>query len=235
MSPPLLCALARWAWYLLPRLAFLDTNLAWGLLGRRLDAGRKTPRKRSETPSSFHDLVHFLKRYPPLPFPIFLSSCPIQELRSSTSSALHRDPRLYAPLLSPSFLLQHPGEKRSARPGAFHPSLRTRSADRAGAAGLAKSELRHPRLRQLNGRLCSSPGAAERARGRRHNSSGPRCCALRQSAAPPLPALRPARSLARPAAADSIASFMSLSLSSRHSPPPPSLLSLSLSLFFYPP
>lgn len=87
MSPPLLCALARWAWYLLPRLAFLDTNLAWGLLGRRLDAGRKTPRKRSETPSSFHDLVHFPKRSPyPLPFPIFLSSRPIQELRSSTSS-----------------------------------------------------------------------------------------------------------------------------------------------------
>lgn len=36
----------------------------------------------------------------------------------------------------------------------------------------------------------------------------------------PSPALGPARSLARRAAADSIASFMSFSLSSRHSPPP---------------
>lgn len=42
--------------------------------------------------------------------------------------------------------------------------------------------------------------------------------------AAPSPALRPARSLARRAAADSIASFMSFSLSSRHSPPPPLLL-----------
>lgn len=39
--------------------------------------------------------------------------------------------------------------------------------------------------------------------------------------AAPSSALRPARSLARPAAADSIASFMSFSLSSRHNPPPP--------------
>lgn len=85
VSPPLLCALARWAWYLLLRLAFLDTNLAWGLLGRRLDAGRKAPRKRSETPSPFHDLVPLPKRSP-LPFPIFLSSRPTQELRSRTSS-----------------------------------------------------------------------------------------------------------------------------------------------------
>lgn len=85
MSPPLLCALARWAWYLLLRLAILDTHLAWGLLGRPLDAGRKAPRKRSEAPSSFHDLVPFPKRSP-LSFPIFLSSCPIQELRSRTGS-----------------------------------------------------------------------------------------------------------------------------------------------------
>lgn len=80
-----------------------------------------------------------------------------------------------------------------------------------------------PAPRPLNGRLCSSPGAAERARGRRHNGHGPHSCALSQSAAPrrPLPCAPAARSLARRAAADSIASFMSSSLSSRHSPPPP--------------
>lgn len=46
-----------------------------------------------------------------------------------------------------------------------------------------------PAPRPLNGRLCSSPGAAERARGRRHNGHGPHSCALSQSAAPrrPLP------------------------------------------------
>lgn len=166
-------------------------------------------------------------------FPLVQSkSCAAAQAACASCWALKSDPRLLAPLPSPSFLLQHPGEKRSARPGTFHPCPWSRSADVAGAAGPAKFELRHPRLWQLNGRLCSSPGAAERARGRRHNSSGPRCCALRQSAAPPLPALRPARSLARPAAADSIASFMSLSLSSRHSPPPPSS-PLSFSFFFF--
>nr|XP_045003310.1 paired box protein Pax-3-like [Jaculus jaculus] len=50
-----------------------------------------------------------------------------------------------------------------------------------------------PARRPLNGRLCSTPGAAERARGRRHNGRGPRSSAPRQSAAPPPPPLRSGR------------------------------------------
>lgn len=49
----------------------------------------------------------------------------------------------------------------------------------------------------------------------------PALCAKAPRRAAPSPTLWTARSLARRAAADSIASFMSFSLSSRHSPPPP--------------
>lgn len=56
-------------------------------------------------------------------FPLVQSkSCAVvAQAACASCPALQRDPRLYAPLLSPSFLLQHPGEKRSARPGTFHP------------------------------------------------------------------------------------------------------------------
>lgn len=57
----------------------------------------------------------------------------------------------------------------------------------------AKAWLRHrglwarPALRPLNGRLCSSPSAAESGPAGAATMGGPRCCALRQSAAPPPP------------------------------------------------
>lgn len=135
VSPPLLCALARWAWYLLLRLAFLDTNLAWDLLGRRLDAGRKASRQRSEPRSFVQALVPFPKRFL-CPSPSFLLSRPIQELLSLCSSAsslaLPGNPRFFVPLLSPSFLLQDIGERRGvsgrgpSTPGPW-PEVRTRS------------------------------------------------------------------------------------------------------------
>lgn len=140
---------------------------------------------------------------------------------------LQGNPKLCAPLLSPSFLLLHSGERRGMwagnLPACLWPAVQTEQAQpdlRSPSSGT-------PGCGSSMGASVPPPAQQSGPRGRRHNSPGPRCCALRQSAAPPLPALRPARSLARRAAADSIASFMSLSLSSRHSPPPPSSLFFS--------
>lgn len=123
-----------------------------------------------------------------------------------------------------------PSQNWPPAPTPQHPPPPLVSAEsRVGAAGGTKprsgqrGRWARPALRPLNGRLCSSPGAAELARGRRHNGPAPTpaICAKAPRRAAPSPALRPARSLARRAAADSIASFMSFLLSSRHSPPPP--------------
>lgn len=64
---------------------------------------------------------------------------------------------------------------------------------RAGAAPFAKPWLQHqglwvrPALRPLNGRLCSSPGAAERARGRCHNGPAPTPAPCAKAPRRPLP------------------------------------------------
>lgn len=140
-SPPLLCALARWVWYLLLRLTFLDTNLAWGLLDRRLDEGRKAPRGQSHPPPP-KILSFFPKRS--------LLSCPISfflvqskscspNIAGASSPGLQGNPRLSALLLRPSFLLQHTGERRAmSGQGPSTLSLAS-SADGAGAAGPAES------------------------------------------------------------------------------------------------
>lgn len=62
-----------------------------------------------------------------------------------------------------------------------------------GAVGGAKPRSQHrgpwvqPPLRPLNGRLCSSPRAAERARGRRHNGSAPTPAPCAKAPRRPLP------------------------------------------------
>lgn len=203
------------------------------------------------------------------PFYLLTFPCPLPNSRAAQRAdsarsgpcALARTRRC-APFLDPPFQLLCPGGMRRLggrgqqshpppAPPAPGPGPPASTEIGTGAVGGAKPRSQHrgpwvqPPLRPLNGRLCSSPRAAERARGRRHNGSAPtpaRCAKVPRRAAPS-PALRPARSLARRAAADSIASFMSFSLSSRHSPPPPSpspffflsCLRLTLVKFLQPP
>lgn len=132
------------------------------------------------------------------------------------------------------------GDQRTLPPSPPYPRDPSRPAlgrhrDPSRRSREAKAWLRHrglwarPALRPLNGRLCSSPSAAESGpAGAATMGRPPLLRPAPKRCATPSPALRPARSLARRAAADSIASFMSYSLSSRHSPPPSSFFFFSL-------
>ncbi|MEJ1272069.1 hypothetical protein NN561_002917 [Cricetulus griseus] len=90
---------------------------------------------------------------------------------------LQGNPKLCAPLLSPSFLLQHSGERRGMwagnLPACPWPAVQTEQAQpdlRSPSSGT-------PGCGSSMGASVPPPAQQSGPRGRRHNSPGPRCCA----------------------------------------------------------